>query len=405
MPRPHGGGTLTNNFINRSKIDRDLFVLDIDKGQKKEIENIAFGIFSPLKGFLNEQDFVSVVKRGRLANDLPWTIPIVLDADVELANKIRDSNQIALRTDGQIFGLMDIGDTFTFDKIESAKSVFQTDDPAHPGFQKFVSMKDTLIEGEVKVIINDNNSNSSSNNGEGISNGSNSGENENYSTTLNSFDDVFRMTPSQSRKTIQEQGWKSIVAFQTRNVPHVAHEMLQKAALNIYDGLFINPLIGKKKTGDFKDDVILNSYTVLIKNYYPKSRVIFSTLHTEMRYAGPKEAIHHAIMRQNFGCSHIIIGRDHAGVGNYYSPFAAHEIFKEYPELEIQPIFFPAFYFCKKCQGYVNERTCPHDQEFREELSGTKMRKMFSAGELPPSHLMRPEISQTILTYSRPFVE
>lgn len=124
-----------------------------------------------------------------------------------------------------------------------------------------------------------------------------------------------------------------------------------------------------------------------------------------MRYAGPKEAIHHAIMRQNFGCSHIIIGRDHAGVGNYYSPFAAHEIFKEYPELEIQPIFFPAFYFCKKCQGYVNERTCPHDQEFREELSGTKMRKMFSAGELPPSHLMRPEISQTILTYSRPFVE
>jgi sulfate adenylyltransferase len=402
MPRPHGGGTLTNNFISRSKIDKDLFVLDIDKGQKKEIENIAFGIFSPLKGFLNEQDFVGVVKRGRLANDLPWTIPIVLDADVILANKIKDSTQIALRSDGQIFGLMDIGDTFAFDKIESAKSVFQTDDPAHPGFQKFVSMKDTLIEGEVKVIVNDS---SSSSNSEGISNNGDNGKNENYSITFNSFDDEFRMTPSQSRKTIKEQGWKSIVAFQTRNVPHVAHEMLQKAALNIYDGLFINPLIGKKKAGDFKDDVILNSYTVLIENYYPKSRVIFSTLHTEMRYAGPKEAIHHAIMRQNFGCSHIIIGRDHAGVGNYYSPFAAHEIFKEYPELEIQPIFFPAFYFCKKCQGYVNERTCPHDHEFREELSGTKMRRMFSAGELPPSHLMRPEISQTILTYSQPFVE
>ncbi|MGD9532160.1 MAG: sulfate adenylyltransferase [Candidatus Nitrosocosmicus sp.] len=405
MPRPYGGNTLTNNFIERSKIDRDLFILDIDKGQKKEIENIAFGIFSPLKGFLNEQDFTSVVKRGRLANDLPWTIPIVLDVNVELANKIKDSTQVALRTDGKIFGLMDIGDTFAFDKIESAKSVFQTDDPAHPGFQKYVSMKDTLIEGEVKVIVNDSDgsgSGSGSDDDKGISN---NGSIENYSSTLNNFDEEFRMTPSQSRKTIQEQGWKSIVAFQTRNVPHVAHEMLQKAALNIYDGLFINPLIGKKKAGDFKDDVILNSYTVLIKNYYPKSRVIFSTLHTEMRYAGPKEAIHHAIMRQNFGCSHIIIGRDHAGVGNYYSPFAAHEIFKEYPELEIQPLFFPAFYFCKKCQGYFNERTCPHDQEFREELSGTKMRKMFSVGELPPSHLMRPEISQTILTYPRPFVE
>ena len=204
---------------------------------------------------------------------------------------------------------------------------------------------------------------------------------------------------------IQDQGWESTVAFQTRNVPHVAHEMLQKAALNIFDGLFINPLIGKKKKGDFKDDVILNSYIVLIDNYYPKSKIIFSTLHTEMKYAGPREAIHHAIMRQNFGCSHIIIGRDHAGVGNYYSPFAAHEIFKDYPELEIKPIFFPAFYFCKKCQGYVNERTCPHESKFREELSGTKMRKMFSSGELPPSHLMRPEISKVILSYPVPFVE
>lgn len=390
MPRPHGGGNLTNNFIDRSKIDKDLFVLDIDRGLKKEIENIAFGIFSPLEGFLNESDFTSVVKKGRLAHDLPWTIPIVLDAEDKLAKKAKDSSQIALRHDGQIFGLMSVGDTFNFDKIECAKSVFQTDDPAHPGFQKFVSMKDKLIEGKVKVIYNDY---------------SNSKKNDDNDPTNNSFNEEFRMTPAQSRKTIQDNGWKNTVAFQTRNVPHVAHEMLQKAALNIYDGLFINPLIGKKKAGDFKDEVILNSYTVLIENYYPKSRVIFSTLHTEMKYAGPREAIHHAIMRQNFGCTHIIIGRDHAGVGNYYSPFAAHEIFKEYPDLEIEPLFFPAFYFCKRCQGYVNERTCPHDKEYREELSGTKMRKMFSVGELPPSHLMRPEISQTILTYPQPFVE
>jgi sulfate adenylyltransferase len=377
MPRPHGG-SLTNNFIDLSKIDKDLFTVDVDTGLKKEIENISFGVFSPLKGFMDEEDFTSVVKKGRLANDLPWTIPIILDANEELAKKVKDSSQIALRNNGQIFGVMQIGDLYKFDKTESAKSVFQTDDPSHPGFNKFVTMQDILIAGEVKIVNTQPN---------------------------NKFVDKFRLTPAESRKEIEDQGWRSAVAFQTRNVPHVAHEMLQKAALNIYDGLFINPLIGKKKIGDFKDDVIVNSYTVLIDNYYPKSRIIFSTLHTEMKYAGPREAIHHAIMRQNFGCSHIIIGRDHAGVGNYYSPFAAHDIFKDYPELEIEPIFFPAFYFCKKCQCYVNERTCPHDLNFREELSGTKMRKMFSSGELPPSHLMRPEISKVILSYPRPFVD
>jgi len=377
MPRPHGG-SLTNNFIDLSRIDKDLFTLDVDTGLKMEIENISFGVFSPLKGFLNEEDFTSVVKRGRLSNDLPWTIPIVLDANEEVAKKVKDSSQVALRNDGQIFGVMQVEDLYKFDKTESAKSVFQTDDPSHPGFNKFVTMQDILIAGEVKTVS---------------------------TTPNNKFLEDLRLTPAESRKKIEDRGWKSTVAFQTRNVPHVAHEMLQKAALNIYDGLFINPLIGKKKVGDFKDDVILNSYTVLIDNYYPKSRIIFSTLHTEMKYAGPREAIHHAIMRQNFGCSHIIIGRDHAGVGNYYSPFAAHDIFKDYPELEIEPIFFPAFYYCKKCQSYVNDRTCPHYLDYREELSGTKMRKMFSSGELPPSHLMRPEISKVILSYPRPFVE
>jgi sulfate adenylyltransferase len=376
MPRPHGG-SLTNNFIDLSRIDKDLFTVDVDTGVKKEIENISFGVFSPLKGFMNEENFTSVVKKGRLANDLPWTIPIILDANEELAKKVKDSSQVALRNNGQIFGVMQIEDLYKFDKTQSAKSVFQTDDPSHPGFNKFVTMQDILIAGEVKIV----------------------------NTPNKKFLDPLRLTPAESRKEIEDQGWKSTVAFQTRNVPHVAHEMLQKAALNIYDGLFINPLIGKKKVGDFKDDVILNSYTVLIDNYYPKSRIIFSTLHTEMKYAGPREAIHHAIMRQNFGCSHIIIGRDHAGVGNYYSPFAAHDIFKDYPDLEIEPIFFPAFYFCKKCQSYVNERTCPHDLNYREELSGTKMRKMFSSGELPPSHLMRPEISKVILSYPRPFVD
>jgi sulfate adenylyltransferase len=374
MSKPHGGN-LVNNFINASKIDDDLFILDVDLGLKKEIENISFGVFSPLKGFISEEDFINVLKKGRLSNDLPWTIPILLDIDTDTARKVKDESEVALRNNGKIFGILYVKDLYNFDKLQSAKSIFQTDDRSHPGVSSYLNMKDTLVEGEVKTL-----------------------------NTLNS-DYKIRLTPVQVREEISNHGWKSTVAFQTRNVPHVAHEMLQKAVLNIYDGLFINPLIGKKKTGDFKDEVILESYKSLINNYYPKSKIIFSTLHTEMKYAGPKEAIHHAIMRKNFGCSHIIIGRDHAGVGNYYAPFDAQNIFRDYPDLEIEPIFFPAFYYCKKCTHFANERICPHDSNFKEELSGTKMRKMFLSGILPPRHLMRPEISQVISSYNNPFVE
>jgi len=374
MPKPHGD-ILVNNFINSSKIDNDLFVLNVDLKLKKDIENISYGIFSPLKGFVSEEDFYSILKRGRLSNDLPWTIPIMLDIDNDLAKKIKDEKEVALQYNGNIFGVLQVKGLYSFDKLKSAKLIFQTDDPSHPGVYNYLTMKDTLVEGDIKIL-----------------------------DTIDKTD-KFRLTPSLVREEINSHGWKSVVAFQTRNVPHVAHEMLQKAVLNIYDGLFINPLIGKKKTGDFKDEVILKSYQSLINNYYPKSAIIFSTLHTEMKYAGPKEAIHHAIMRKNFGCSHIIIGRDHAGVGNYYHPFAAHDIFKEYPDLGIEPIFFPAFYYCKKCSNFANERICPHDSNFKEELSGTKMRKMFLSGLLPPAHLMRTEISQIISSYKNPFVE
>jgi sulfate adenylyltransferase len=374
MIKPHGGN-LVNNFIDSSKIDDDLFILDVDLGLKKEVENISIGVFSPLRGFIGEEDFLSILKQGRLSNGLPWTIPVVLDINNDFAKKIKDESEVALRNNGKIFGILYVKNLYTIDKLNSAKSIFQTDDSSHPGVHRYLTMKNTLVEGEVKTL-----------------------------NTIN-LDDNIRLTPLQVREEINNRGWKSIVAFQTRNVPHVAHEMLQKAVLNIYDGLFINPLIGKKKTGDFKDEVILESYNALIKNYYPKSKTIFSTLHTEMKYAGPKEAIHHAIMRKNFGCSHIIIGRDHAGVGNYYTPFAAQDIFKDYPDLEIAPIFFPAFYYCKKCTNFANERTCPHDSNFKEELSGTKIRKMFLSGEVPPNHLMRSEISQVISSYQNPFVD
>lgn len=375
IPLPHGG-RLVNRFVTSSDKTDDMFTIQVSNDLRNDIENIADGIFSPLEGFVGEEDFQSIVKNGRLKNGLAWTVPIVLDVDEQMAAKIKDSGQVALATDNETFAILHVEETFSFDKMACAKDVYQTDDTKHPGVEKMVNMKNQLVGGKIDVIK------------------------EGVDLPLRKY----RMTATKTREEITRRGWKTVVGFQTRNVPHVAHEMLQKAALNLYDGLFVNPLIGKKKSGDFKDEVILSAYETLIENYYPKDRAMFVTLHTEMRYAGPREAIHHAIMRKNFGCSHFIVGRDHAGVGNYYHPFAAQEIFKNYPDLGIEPVFFPAFYYCKKCLAYANERNCPHGPEFREELSGTKMRNMVSSGEIPAEHLMRPEIAKQIISFKEPFV-
>ena len=378
IPLPHGG-RLINRFAvsDKKNIGDDIFTVQVSNELRNDIENIADGIFSPLEGFVSRQDFESIVNTGRLKNGLAWTVPITLDSDDLKARKMKDAGQVALATDNnEKFAILNVEEIYSFDKIACAKSIYQTDDIKHPGVEKMLNMKDKLISGRVDV----------------------------FKRIEQSPLRKYRMTPVQTREEISRKRWKSIVGFQTRNVPHVAHEMLQKAALNLYDGLFINPLIGKKKHGDFKDEVILSAYVALIDNYYPKDRRIFVTLHTDMQYAGPKEAIHHAIMRKNFGCSHFIVGRDHAGVGNYYHPFAAHEIFKEYPDLEIEPLFFPAFYYCKRCLTYANERNCPHGPEVREELSGTKMRNMVNSGEMPAEHLMRPEVAKVIISFTEPFV-
>jgi sulfate adenylyltransferase len=380
IPLPHGG-RLVNRFVVASDKKTDgMFTVPVSIDLRNDIENIADGVFSPLEGFVGEQDFHSIVKTGRLKNGLAWTVPIVLDVDDQTAAKMKDARQVALATTGSNdrFAILHVEEIYSFDKLACAKAIYQTDDTKHPGVDKMVNnMRDRLVGGRIDVVKRIEQS------------------------PLRKY----RMTPAQTRAEISQKGWKSVVGFQTRNVPHVAHEMLQKAALNLYDGLFVNPLIGKKKQGDFKDEVILAAYVTLIDNYYPRDRAMFVTLHTEMRYAGPKEAIHHAIMRKNFGCSHFIVGRDHAGVGNYYHPFAAHEIFKSYTDLEIEPVFFPAFYYCKKCLSYANERNCPHGPEFREELSGTKMRNMVSSGEIPAQHLMRPEVAKTIISFKEPFVQ
>jgi len=307
--KPHGG-ILVNRF---TKIDSTgLFSITISEDLANDVENIADGIFSPLEGFLGQQDFESVVSRGRLSNDLAWTIPIVLDVDEETASKMKETGDVLLQNpDGIGIAVLHVDETFTFDKEKTAQGVYGTNDSSHPGVAYTMSMKDFLIGGKIDYIQRPNDTEIRKN----------------------------RLTPIQTRESFVKAGWNTICAFQTRNPPHVAHEMLQKTSITTRDGVFVNPVIGKKKSGDFVDEVIVKCYETMIKLYYPENRCQLGTLHTQMKYAGPKEAIHHAIMRQNYGCTHIIIGRDHAGVGKFYDPMAAQKIFDDYPELEISPVF------------------------------------------------------------------
>jgi len=373
--KPHGG-KLVNRMVSTDP--SGLFSISISEDLANDVENIADGIFSPLEGFLNQQDFENVISKGKLSNDVTWTIPTVLDVDEDTANKMKEAGDVLLKNPaGTGIAILKVEETFTFDKTKTTHGVYGTTDTNHPGVSKTIAMKDFLVAGTIDFIQKPEQS------------------------TIRKY----RMTPKETREAFRQAGWKTIVAFQTRNPPHVAHEMLQKTSITTRDGVFVNPLIGKKKSGDFVDEVIVKSYETLIENYYPENRCQLATLHTEMKYAGPKEAIHHAIMRQNFGCTHIIIGRDHAGVGNYYEPFAAQEIFSNYTDLEIAPIFFPAFFYCKKCLTFTNQKGCPHDIESREQISGTKLREMIQNGQTPSEFILRPEVSQVILNYDKPFVD
>ena len=374
ITKPHGG-----KLVNRitKKDPEQFFSVSVDADLANDIENIADGIFSPLEGFLIKEDFENVIRKGRLSNDLPWTIPIVYDVGETSAKKMKDAKDVALGINGIKFAILHVEDIYTFDKNAAAKGVYGTTDPKHPGVAKIMQMNEFLVGGKIDYIKRPE------------------------ETQIRRY----RKSPLETRSAFEKAGWKTIVAFQTRNVPHVAHEMLQKASLNTHDGLFINPLIGKKKSGDYKDEVIVASYEALIKHYYPQNRCYLATLHTEMRYAGPKEAIHHAIMRKNFGCTHIIIGRDHAGVGNYYDPFAAQKIFDDYSDIGIEPIFYPAFFFCKKCLSFASEKNCPHGPEFQEQLSGTKLRTMILEKQNPSEYMIRPEVSKVLMSWDNPFVD
>jgi sulfate adenylyltransferase len=382
MIPPHGG-RLVERVLKGARREEALEKikclpsLKIDDDLISDVENIATGVFSPLEGFIGKDDYRNILNEMRLANDLPWTIPIVLDAGRDEARKLREGEEVVLLSPaGRPVAVFHLEEKYEYDKEELAEKVYLTRDKAHPGVAKVAGMKDILLAGPVDLI----------------------------DVSPTPFD-RYKLSPKETRILFKEKGWKTVVGFQTRNTPHIGHEYVQKTALTFTDGIFVNPVIGRKKKGDFKDEVILASYEELIRNYYLKERAVMAILQMEMRYAGPREAIFHAVIRKNFGCTHIIIGRDHAGVGSYYPPYAAQDIFEDFPDLGIAPLFFKSFSYCRKCQSVVNEKTCPHPPSEHIQFSGTKIRDMLVKGQVPPAELMRPEVARVIMTFKDPFVE
>jgi sulfate adenylyltransferase len=382
MVSPHGGRLVDRSvpFEKQEQMIHEaakLQQIEVNTDLARDVENIAFGVFSPLEGFLGQGDYDSVLHTKRLRSDLVWTIPIVLDASRSEVSNLKEGDTAALVDSTRLpFALLNVEEVYPYQKKEFAQQVYGTTDPAHPGVAKTSMMKDFLLGGKIQLI-----------------------------DVL--FDEFqrFRLKPAETRVLFKEKGWRTVVGFQTRNIPHIGHEYVQKTALTFVDGLFINPVIGKKKTGDFKDEVILDAYTTLLHNYYLKDKTVLAILRTEMRYAGPREAIFHAIVRKNFGCTHFVVGRDHAGVGKYYPPYAAQEIFEEFPDLGIIPLFFRSFFYCKKCQSVVNEKICPHDPSDRIDFSGTRLRGTLSKGEAAPKELIRPEVAEALQKWKEPFVE
>jgi sulfate adenylyltransferase len=381
MIKPHGGRLINRAMERKEKGERgkeinDLPIIKLNSELVQDVVNIANGVYSPLEGFLNSKEFLSVLDNKRLPSGLAWTIPIVLDISSDVASKLKEVNDILLvDSSNDPVAILHLEEKYGFSKEDYMTKIYGTTDPKHPGAVKAQNMNDVLLSGKIDLI------------------------NEPKSPFPK-----YSFRPSETRKLFAEKGWETVVGFQTRNVSHLGHEYVQKTALSLVDGLFINPVIGKKKKGDFKDEVIIDTYEALIDNYYLKDRTFMGILEMEMRYAGPREAIFHAIIRKNFGCTHFIVGRDHAGVGSFYPPYAAQEIFSEFPDIEIEPIFFKSFFYCRKCGGVANEKTCPHDGENIIDFSGTKIMEMLLEKKIPPAELMREEVAEVIIRHGDPFV-
>ncbi|MCD6374640.1 MAG: sulfate adenylyltransferase [Caldisericaceae bacterium] len=337
---------------------------------------LGMGAFSPLDGFMRQKDYKTVVTDMLMADGTLWPIPITLSVPKEQADSLKIGSEVALIDDetGTLMGSMVVEEKYTYDKKHEAINVFRTDEEAHPGVAKVYAQHDVYLAGPVKVFSE-----------------------LHYPQE---FGDHYAR-PAETRKIFAEKGWKTIAGFQTRNPIHRSHEFVTKIALEVIDGLFIHPLVGKLKPGDIPADVRMKCYEVLLDKYYPREHVVLKVYPMEMRYGGPREAVLHAIFRQNFGCTHLIIGRDHAGVGNYYGPFDAQKIFEEIPEgkLHIQPLMIDWTFWCYKCDGMASMKTCPHGKEDRLLISGTKLREMLSKGERPPKEFSRPEVVEILMDY------
>lgn len=373
---PHGG-TLVSRVLEGSERTEALSVaqaaprITLSEVGLADLEMIATGGYSPLRGFMGRADYERVLAEMRLTDGTMWPIPITLPVTAAEAETLKEGAAVALASpNGSLVGLLELRERYTYDPHYEAIQVYQTDDAAHPGVARLYAQGPVLLAGDIWLLERPE--------------------------TL--FPDL-ALTPQQSRNAFVERGWRSVVAFQTRNPIHRAHEYLHKIALETIDGLFMHPLVGATKQDDVPAEARVRSYRVLVKNYYPHERVVLAAFPSAMRYAGPREALLHAIARQNYGCTHFIVGRDHAGVGNYYGTYDAQRIFDTLQpgDLAITPLRFEHTFYCRICQSIVSSRTCPHGSENHLVLSGTKVREMLRSGTPPPAEFTRPEVAQVLI--------
>jgi len=372
---PHGG-RLVNRTGAKREAKEPAIAITLTQHQQCDLEMIAIGAMSPLEGFLGEADYHGVCERMTLANGTVWPIPITLAVRDDLAGRVKVGDRTSLLDDkGRLLGYLTVRERYKQDKRKQAIGVFKTEDMAHPGVKVVMEDGDTCLAGPIDVVTP-------------------------------RHDPMFpahRLAPAQTRAAFEKHGWKTVVAFQTRNPIHRAHEYITKCAQEICDGLLIHPLMGATKDGDISPEVRMKCYEMLIANYYHPEHTMLAIMPAAMRYAGPREAIMHAIYRQNYGCSHLIVGRDHAGVGNYYGTYDAQQIFETLPPegLEIQTLNFENTAWSKKAGGMVSEKSFPLMEGDRVSLSGTKVREMLSRGERPPAEFTRPEVADILIEAMR----
>ena len=379
---PHGGDLVDllvpEDRREATRADADhLPKLVVNARELSDLEMLAVGALSPLKGFVGEADYVSVLETMHLSGGLAWAIPVTLSLTDDDVKRIGAGNSVALlsREGGDPIAVVDVAEVFKRDRQKEALGVYGTEDLEHPGVRALHDAGDFCLAGTVRAL------------------------------GLPEHDDFlsYRLTPAQTRAAFAERGWRTVVGFQTRNPIHRAHEYLQKCALEIVDGLLVHPLVGATKGDDVPADVRMRCYEALFEGYYPKDRAMVSVFPAAMRYAGPREAIWHAICRKNYGCTHFIVGRDHAGVGSYYGTYDAQRIFEEFDpgELGITPLMFEHSFWCNACEGMASPKTCPHGEESRVSLSGTRVREMLRAGERPPIEFSRPEVADILIDAMR----